>query len=96
MISQFPTLVSHRSSAFLRVISFMVLETQLSVVLHAGSQVICHSFLNFRLRFRKISRPGIYLLMSESVILLVASLYAESMEAVKSRTALSAFYSDSI
>jgi hypothetical protein len=35
--SQFPILVSHRSSAFLRVIRLMVSVTQLTTVLYAGS-----------------------------------------------------------
>jgi hypothetical protein len=72
--SQFSTFVSHCCSAFLRVIRLMVLETQLSAVLHYGSRVICHSFLNLRLCFSKFSRSGISLLMWKSVILLVAIL----------------------
>jgi hypothetical protein len=80
--SQFPTFVSHRSSAFLRVIRLMILETQLSAVFHDGSRVICHSFLNLRLCFGKFSRPGTSLLMFKSVILLVAILYAEAIDAV--------------
>jgi hypothetical protein len=35
--------VSHRSSAFLRVILLIAFETQLTAVLHAGSQVSCHN-----------------------------------------------------
>jgi hypothetical protein len=31
----------------------MVFATELSVVLHAGSLVTCHSFLNLRLCFKK-------------------------------------------
>jgi hypothetical protein len=61
----------------------MVLETQLSAVFHYESRVICHSFLNLRLNLRlcfsKFSRPGISLLMSKSVILLVAIPYAEAI-----------------
>jgi hypothetical protein len=49
VISQFPTSVSHHSSAFLRVLRLMVLTTQLSAVLHAGSWVTSHSFLNLHL-----------------------------------------------
>jgi hypothetical protein len=74
----------------------MVLATQLSAVLHAGSRVTFQSFLNLRLCFSKLSRQGIYLLRSESVILLVDSLYAEAIEAVKSRAALSASSSEFI
>jgi hypothetical protein len=84
------TVFSHRPGAFLRVIRLMVLGIQLCVIFHAGSRAICHSFLNHRLCFGKFSRTGISLLMSESVILLVAILYVEAIEAVKSRTALSA------
>jgi hypothetical protein len=46
-------------------------------------------FLTFAC-FSKFSRPGISLLMSKSVILLVAILYAGAIEAVKSRATLSA------
>jgi hypothetical protein len=74
----------------------MVLETQLSAILHSGSRVICQSFLNLRLYFSKFSRPGISLLISESVILLVAILYAEAIEAVKSWDGLSAYSSELI
>jgi hypothetical protein len=42
--SQFPTFVSLRSSAFLRVISPMVLATPLTAVVHAGSRVTCRRF----------------------------------------------------
>jgi hypothetical protein len=52
--SQFPTFVSHRSSAFLRVIRLMVSATQLTAVLHAGSPVTCHNFLNIRLCFNTL------------------------------------------
>jgi hypothetical protein len=37
---QFPTSVSYRSSAFLRVTRLMVLVTQLSAILHAGSGLL--------------------------------------------------------
>jgi hypothetical protein len=65
-------------------------------VLHAGSRVTCHSFLNLRLYFSKFSRPGMSLLRSEGVILLVDSLYAEAIETVKLQAALSASYSELI
>jgi hypothetical protein len=64
--------------------------TKLTAVLHAGSLVSCHNFLTLRLCFNSRFRPGILLFMSESVTLLVTSLYAEAIEAVKSRAALSA------
>jgi hypothetical protein len=83
-------LFPRRSSTLLRVILLMVLATLLTSVLHAGSRVSCHSFLNLRLCLSKLSRPGTSLLRSESVIFLVDSLYGEAIEAVKSRAALSA------
>jgi hypothetical protein len=88
--SQFFTFVSHRSSAFLRVIRLMVLATQLSAVLHAGSQVTFHSFLNLLLCFSRLSRPGRSLFRSEGVILLDDSVYTEAIEEVNLLTALSA------
>jgi hypothetical protein len=44
--SQFPILVSHRSSVFLRVILLMVFVTQLTADLQARSQVSCHNFFS--------------------------------------------------
>jgi hypothetical protein len=88
--SQFHTFVSHHLNAFLRVIHLIVLVTQLTAVLHAGSWVTCCSFLNLHLCFSRLTRPGRYLLRSESVILHLDSLYAEAIEAVKSLTTLSA------
>jgi hypothetical protein len=58
MTSQFPTFVSHQWSDFLRVLRLMVLVTHSTTVLHAGSQVTCHSFLNLRLCFSRLSRPA--------------------------------------
>jgi hypothetical protein len=80
--TQFPNLVSHCSSAFLRGIHLMVLATQLTAVLHAGSRVSCHSFLNVRLRSSRLSRSGRLLFRTESIILLVESLYAEAVDAL--------------
>jgi hypothetical protein len=74
--SHFRNFVSHASSAFLLVMSLIILATQLSVLLHAGSWVTRHTFLNLPLCFSKLSRPGISLLMSESLFLFVDSLYA--------------------
>jgi hypothetical protein len=82
--------VSHRSSAFLQIIRLIDFVTQLTAVLHSGCLISCHNFLIHRLCFNSRSRPGISLFMSESVTLLVASLNAEAIEAVKSRAALSA------
>jgi hypothetical protein len=56
--STLPIFVSHCSIAFLRVILLTDFVTQLTVVLHAGSLVSCHNFLN------------VSLFMSESVTLL--------------------------
>jgi hypothetical protein len=58
VISQFATFLFHLSSAFLRLIRLMVLVTQCTAILHAGSQVTCHRFLNLRLRFSRLSTPG--------------------------------------
>jgi hypothetical protein len=52
--------------------------------------VTCHSFLNFHLHFSRLSRQRRSLLRSESVILLVDSLYAEAIDAVKLWAPLSA------
>jgi hypothetical protein len=71
--------------AFLRVTGLMVLGTQLSPVLHVGSRITCHSFLNLLLL-----QTGRSLLRSKIVVLLVDSLYTEAIKAVKSRAALSA------
>jgi hypothetical protein len=94
--SQFPTFVSHRSSACRQTSRLMVLATPLTAVLLAGSRVTCHSFLNDRLCFSRLSRPGRSLLRSESVILLLDRLYAEAIEAVNSRAALSASSPESV
>jgi hypothetical protein len=82
--------VSRRSSTFLLVIYLIDFVTQLTAALHGGSLVSCHNFLSLRLYFNSRSRPGISLFISESVTLLVASLYAEAIEAIKSHAALSA------
>jgi hypothetical protein len=85
-----PYFFSHRSIALLRVIRLMVLETQLITVSHAGSRVTCHSFLNLLSSFSRLSGSGRSLFSSESVILLVDSLYAEAIEAGKSQSYLQA------
>jgi hypothetical protein len=63
---------------------------QLTAALYAGSLVSCYNVLSLRLCFNSRSRPGISLLVSEYVTLLVASLYPEAIKAVKSHAALSA------
>jgi hypothetical protein len=90
MTSALLIFVSHLSSAFLRVIRLIAIETQLTTVLHAGFLISCHNFRNLCLCFNNRSKPGRSLLRSKSVILLVDSLYAEAIEAEKSRAALSA------
>jgi hypothetical protein len=75
--SQFHTFVTHISSTFQLVINLLVLATQLTAVLHAGSLVIYYSFLNFRLCSIRLSRPDRTLLRFESVICLVDGLYDE-------------------
>jgi hypothetical protein len=87
--SQLSTFVFNRSSAFIRVIRLLVLATPLSAVLHAGSRVTCYNFLNLHLCFSKLSIPGMSLIRSEGVNLLLDNLYAEAIEAVKSQAAQS-------
>jgi hypothetical protein len=88
--SQLPIFVSHRSRAFFRVIRPICFVTQLTAVLHAGSLVSCHIFRRLCLYFNYRSRLGRSFFIPKSVILLVDNLYAEVMETVKSRVALSA------
>jgi hypothetical protein len=76
VISKFPILVFYHSSSFLWVIHLMVLVTQLTVVLHAGSWVLCQNVLNFWFWFKKLSKTGRLLFKFESMTLLVDSLYA--------------------
>jgi hypothetical protein len=76
--------------ALFRVILLIDFVTQLTAILHAESLVSCHNFLSLCLCFNNQSRPVWSLFMPESVILLVDKLYAEAIEAVKSRTDLSA------
>jgi hypothetical protein len=87
--SALPIFVSHRSSAFFRVIRLIAFEIQFTAALHAGSLVSCHNFLSLFLCLSKRSKPG-RSFRSRSVILLVDSLYAEAIEAENSRAALSA------
>jgi hypothetical protein len=69
--SVFASLVSHRSSAFFRVIA---LETRLTAVLLSGYLISYHSVLIFFLYINSRSRSGRSLLNSTKVILLVDSL----------------------
>jgi hypothetical protein len=73
----------------MRLIDF---ETQLTAFLYPGSLVSCHNFLILFLYFNNRSRPGRSLFNSDKVILLVDNLlvYADAIEAVKARAALSA------
>jgi hypothetical protein len=73
-----------------RAIRLICFVTQLTAVLHAGSLVSCHIFRSLCLYFNNRSRPGRSLFICKSVILLVDNLYAETIEAVKSRVILSA------
>jgi hypothetical protein len=75
--SELPIFVSHRWSAFFRVIRLISFVTQLSAVLHAGSLVSCHIFRSLYLYFNNWSRPGRSLFISKTVILLVDNLYAK-------------------
>jgi hypothetical protein len=88
--SVFSSFVSHCLSAFFRVVRLIAFETPLTAFLHPGSLVSCHNFLILFLYFNSRCRPGRSLFNSAKVILLVDSLYAEVMEAVKARAALSA------
>jgi hypothetical protein len=82
--------VSRRSIAFLRVIRLTDFVTQLNVVFHAEFLFSWHIFYSFCLCFNKWYRQGSSLFMSVSVTLIVDNLYAEAIEAVKSRPTLSA------
>jgi hypothetical protein len=74
----------------LRVIHLLVFVTQLTAVIYAGSLISCHNFLCLGLCFNSRFTSGRFLLISESVTLVVASLYAEATENIVSRAALSA------
>jgi hypothetical protein len=64
--------------------------TQFTAVLHAGSRVSCHNFLILCLYSSSLSRLDGLRLRSVIVVVLVDSLYAEAIEAAKSRAALPA------
>jgi hypothetical protein len=76
---------SHRSSALLRVMRLIVFEIKSNALLHIGSLVSCHSFLNLFLCFSNLSKPGISLFNSEGWTLL----YAEVMGFINLSAALS-------
>jgi hypothetical protein len=80
----------HRSSAFSGHVS-IAFETQFTSVLHPGSLVSSHNFLILFLYFINRSRPRRSLNNSDKLILLVYSIYADAIEAVKAHAALSAF-----
>jgi hypothetical protein len=82
--SQFPTFVLRRSSAFLQVIHLKVLATHLTALLHAGSQVTCHSFLNLLSCFSRLSDRADPIKVKECN-LYFDSLYVEAIEAVACR-----------
>jgi hypothetical protein len=88
--SVFAIFVSHRSSALLRVIHLMAFVTQLTAVLNAGSPISCHNFLSLCFCFNSRSKPERSVFTSEIVILLVDNLYADAIETMKPRAALSA------
>jgi hypothetical protein len=71
---------------------FLVVSlTQLTGVLHSGFWVSCHGVRSPYLRSDGRFNPGrSWLFVSESEALLVDSLYAEAIDDVKLRTALSA------
>jgi hypothetical protein len=81
----FSSFVSHRSSAFFRIMRLIAFETRLTAALHPGSLVSCHNFLILFLCFISPSSPGRSLFNSDTVILLVDNLHAEATEAVKAR-----------
>jgi hypothetical protein len=64
--------------------------TQLTALLHVESLISCHTFLSLFFSFNSRSKPGSSELTLESATFLVDNLYAEAIEAAKSRTALSA------
>jgi hypothetical protein len=84
----FASFVSHRSSAFFRIMRLIDFETQLTAFLYPGSLVSCQNFLILFLYFNSRSRPGRSLFNSNKVILLVDSLYAEATGTVEARAAL--------
>jgi hypothetical protein len=88
--SVFAIFVSHRSSALIRVIHLMAFVTQLTAVLQAGSLVSCYNFLSLCFCFNTRSKPGRSVFTSKILTLLVDTLYADVIEAVNSRAAISA------
>jgi hypothetical protein len=80
-----PIFFSHCSKYLFRAIRLIVLATQLPAVLHAGSPVSCHNLLTACMCSNNRSKPRRSLFRSESINLMVDSVYAEATEAVKSR-----------
>jgi hypothetical protein len=77
-------------SALFRVILLIVLVTQFTASLHAGSWVSCHNFLSHCLCFSRWSRADGPQFQSETVVGLDNCLHAVSIEAAKLCAALSA------
>jgi hypothetical protein len=88
--SQLVNFVSHLSSVLFRTILLISRVTQFTAVLHALSLVPWHHCPSFLLCFNKWSRPGIAYFPCKVVVFLVRILDAETIEAEKSRAALSA------
>jgi hypothetical protein len=65
-------------------IMLMISMVQLTAVLHAGSWAVCHNFLIVSSWFSRRSKQSRSLFTSESVTLLVKSLYTKATESVKS------------
>jgi hypothetical protein len=68
-----------------RTILLLSRMTQFTVVLNTGFLVSCHNFLSFLLCFNRRSKPGISYFQSKIVVFIFDNLYAETMEAEKSR-----------
>jgi hypothetical protein len=80
----------HHSNALLQVLRLIISKIILNGCLHAGSLVSCHRFLSLFFSFCSLSNPRSSWFSSESLTTLVANRYAEAMEEVNSRAALSA------
>jgi hypothetical protein len=82
--SQFPTFVSHLSSAFLRAIRLMVLATQLTAVLQADPRLLATVSVTFLYVPADAPDQVHRLFRSESVTSLVDSLCIEAIGGDKS------------
>jgi hypothetical protein len=88
--------ISHRSSAFLLVIRLIAFETQLTAFYMLDPWFLATFFRSICLCFNSRPIPGNSLLRFKYVILLVYSLYAEEIQAVKLRAYLLASIPDLI